>query len=244
MKIDGKSALVTGAAGGIGKATAIMLAGKGAATVVLADVDEPGLESTSAAVRAAGALPLVRVADLSSSESVVDLFAEADTATNGLDIVHNNAGVMAGGADFPDTDIERMIAVIQINLVAMMVGTRVAIEQMRKRAGGGVIINTASVAAFSPMPADPSYAASKAAVVSFTQSCKPLREAFDIRVMAVCPGIVDTAIVPHDAQWLKPALESLIMLQPEDIARAVCEIIGDDDQAGEFVIVQNEAAEK
>ena len=150
---------------------------------------------------------------------------------------------MTGEPDFPDTLMEKMIAVIQINLIAMMVGTRKAIELMRARGAPGVIVNTASVAAFGPMPADPAYSTSKAGILNFTQSCKPLAERFNIRVTAVCPGVTDTAIVPHDAEWLKPALANIkAMLKPSDIAAAVKQCIEDDTLAGDYITVQNEPA--
>lgn len=136
----------------------------------------------------------------------------------------------------------RMIAVIQINLIAMMVGTRIAIEQMRRRGAPGVIINTSSIAAFSTMPADPAYSASKHGILAFSRSCKPLHAAHGIRVMAICPGVVDTAIVPKDAEWLAPVLASLKMLAPEDIARAVLDIVADDTLAGDQVTVSNAPA--
>ncbi len=125
----------------------------------------------------------------------------------------------------------------------MMVGTRKAIELMRARNAPGVIVNTASVAAFGPMPADPAYSTSKAGILNFTQSCQPLHERFNIRVMAVCPGVVDTAIVPHDAEWLQPSLAAIKIMQPVDIANAVKGIIEDDTLAGDQVTVQNEPAE-
>lgn len=241
MEIAGKNALVTGAGQGIGEATALMLAEQGA-QVVLADIDADALAGTAAAVEAAGATAISRVVDLSDPDAVISLLETADADSGGLDIVHNNAGIMTGTPDFPDTHIERMIAVIQINLLAMMIGTRKAVELMRGRKAGGVIVNTASVAAFGPMFTDPSYSASKAGIVNFTESCKPLHEAYGIRVMAVCPAIVDTAIVPHDAEWLQPALKAVKMLQPAEIAAAVRSIIEDDSAAGEYVTVENEPA--
>ena len=242
MDIQGAKALVTGAGAGIGAATASMLAEQGAEVVVLADIDAAGLAEVAARLEAAGTRAISRVVDLSSPASVVSLLAEADAETGGLDIVHNNAGIMTGAPDFPDTALEKMVAVIQVNLIAMMVGTRQAVELMRSRNTGGVIINTASIAAFSPMPTDPAYAASKAGIVSFTESCQPLHDAFGIRVMAVCPAIVDTAIVPRQAEWLQPALKAVKMLRPEDIAARVKEVIEDDSLAGGYVRIENEPA--
>jgi len=240
MDIRGKNAIVTGASAGIGRATAIMLATRGAATIVLADIDPAGLERVSRDVAQAGAKVITKVVDVSRYQNVVKLFEEADAETGGLDIVHNNAGIMTGLPDFPDTVMSKMVAVIEINLIAMMVGTRMAVEQMRRRGKPGVIINTASVAAFGTMPADPAYAASKHAILNFSQSCLPLAERFNIRVMAICPGITDTAIVPKDAPWLQPALERVKILQPDDVAREACRIVEDDSLAGDQVTVQNE----
>ncbi|MEK9822059.1 MAG: SDR family NAD(P)-dependent oxidoreductase [Gammaproteobacteria bacterium] len=243
MEIKGKNTLVTGAGQGIGEACAMMLAANGAAKVVLADVNEANLNQVAEAVRATGAEAIIKVCDVSKPENVIRLFEEAEADTGGLDIVHNNAGIMTGEPDFPDTVMEKMIAVININLIAMMVGTRKAIELMRARNAPGVIVNTASVAAFGPMPADPAYSTSKAGILNFTQSCQPLHERFNIRVMAVCPGVVDTAIVPHDAEWLQPSLAAIKIMQPGDIANAVKGIIEDDTLAGDQVTVQNEPAE-
>jgi NAD(P)-dependent dehydrogenase (short-subunit alcohol dehydrogenase family) len=242
MDVTGKNVLVTGASSGIGRAVALMLAREGAAKIVLVDIEQGGSASLSAEVAAAGAAPIGKLADLSRPDEVVRVFDEADRQTGGLDIVHNNAGIMTGLPDFPDTAMDKMIAVIQINLIAMMVGTRVAVEQMRRRKAAGVIINTSSIAAFSTMPADPAYCASKHGILAFSQSCKPLHERFNIRVMAICPGIVDTAIVPKDAPWLAPALAAVKMLHPEDIARTVLDIITDDTLAGDQITISNEPA--
>lgn len=241
MDIRGKTAIVTGASAGIGRATALMLAQRGASTLVIADVDRAGLTKLDADLRENGARVIAKVVDLSRSEDVLRLFEESDRETDGLDIVFNNAGTMTGPPDFPDTIMAKMIAVIQINLLAMMIGTRIAVEQMRRRNKPGVIINTSSVAAFSTMPADPAYSASKHGVLAFSESCKPLHEKFNVRVMAICPGITDTAIVPKDAVWLQPALQRVKILVPEDIALEVCKIVEDDTLSGGHVVVQNEA---
>ena len=243
MDIKGKNALVTGAGQGIGEASALMLAQNGVGKLVIVDINETNLNRVADAIQVLGAEAIVKVCDVSEMDNVIQLFEAAEAETGGLDIVHNNAGIMTGEPDFPDTIMEKMIAVIQINLLAMMVGTRQAIELMRARAAAGVIVNTASIAAFGPITADPAYSASKAGIVNFTQSCAPLQEAFNIRVMAVCPGMTDTAIVPHDAEWLQPALAASKLLQPEDIAAAVQKIIEDDSVSGDYVVVANEQRE-
>jgi NAD(P)-dependent dehydrogenase (short-subunit alcohol dehydrogenase family) len=218
-----------------------MFAARGAAKVVIVDVNPQALASLAEELRAAGAVPIVKVVDLRDAQAVLRLFEEADRETGGLDVVYNNAGVMGGPPDFPDMEIPKMLAVIQINLIAMMLGTQAAIQQMRRRGAPGVIVNASSMAAFNHMPADPAYTASKHGILAFCQSCKPLQAQFGIRIMAICPGITDTAIVPRDAPWLKPALGAIQMLTPEDIASEVCRIVEDDSLAGEYVAVHNAA---
>ena len=240
MDISGRKALVTGAGDGIGHATALMLAENGISTLVLVDINEDNLAKVKAEAEALGASVVTKAADLRSSDTVLSLYDEIFREAGVLDIVHNNAGIMAGQPFFPDQDVGRMIDVINLNLMAMMVGSKVAIDRMRAAGQPGVIINTASVAAFNPMPADPAYATSKVGILRFVESCKPLRESDNIRVMAVCPGIVDTAIVPHDAEWLQPALQAVNILKPADIANAVKGIIEDESLAGDQVTVQNE----
>lgn len=240
MDISGKKALVTGAGDGIGHATALMLAENGAASLVLVDINPDNLTKVQAEVEALGCSVSTKVADLRCSDTVLSLYEEIFAETGVLDIVHNNAGIMAGEPFFPDQDVNRMIDVINLNLMAMMIGSKVAIDKMRAAGQPGVIINTASVAAFNPMPADPAYATSKVGILRFVESCQPLHESDNIRVMAVCPGIVDTAIVPHDAEWLQPALQAVNILKPADIAAAVKQIIEDESLSGDQITVQNE----
>jgi len=241
MEIKGKKALVTGASNGIGRACALMLAEHGVSDLVIVDVEADNLEQVANEARKAGANVIVKVADLTDSTTVIRIYEEADDETGGLDIVHNNAG-MNGQLDFPDTVMEKMIGVIQLNLVAMMVGSKIAIDRMRAARRQGVIINTSSMAAFGVLPADPAYSASKVGILRFTECCKALHGAYGIRVMAVCPGITDTRIVRRDAAWLQPALKAVKFLEPEDIANAVKGIIEDDSLAGGHVKVQNDNA--
>ena len=137
MDIQGKNAIVTGAGSGIGRAAAVMLAARGAAKVVIVDVNAANLETVAGEVRAAGAQAIAKTADLTKVDEVIRVFGEAERETGGLNIVHNNAGIMSGAEIFPDTIISKMVATIQLNLIAVMVGTRVAVEHMRARGAPG-----------------------------------------------------------------------------------------------------------
>ncbi len=245
MEITGRSVLVTGAATGIGRASAVAFAEAGAAAVTIADVDEQNAAETARLVESAGARCRVVRTDVSQTEQLRSLFATASSAPGGLDIVHNNAGIVSGAADFVDQPLERIELVVRVNLLAMLLGTRLAIDAMRER--GGAIVNTASIAALGPMPTDPPYSATKAAVVNFTQALAGLRDTHGIRVNAVLPGMVDTPILAktgggEPAPWLAAVLPAMKLLQPADIAAKVLELVRDDTKAGEAVVVGNEGA--
>lgn len=239
MDIQDKTALVTGAGDGIGRATALMLAESGVSSLILIDINEDNLLQVASEVVNFGAKATSYGADLRDVECVKTLYTQILKDHEQIDIVFNNAGIMAGLPVFPDQPIDRMVDVINLNLIAMMVGSKLTIDHWRSNKQTGVIINTASTAAFNPMPADPAYATSKVAILRFCESCAPLHESDNIRVMAVCPGMVDTAIVPFDAEWLQPALEAMEMLEPNDIAKAVKQIIEDDSLAGSHISVEN-----
>jgi len=245
MEIRGKVALVTGASSGIGRATAVALAREGA-KVVVADVDEPGGAETVRLVREVGSEATFIKADVSTAAGVDALFGAAEKAFGGLDIVHNNAGIMTGGAPgWPEVGNEKIALVVGVNAAGVMMGTRAGIHALRRR-GGGAIVNTASVAALAPMPNDPIYAATKAAVKLFTESLAGLRESDNIRVNTVLPGMVDTPIIAKTgdgkapAKWLEPAIAVAKMLKPEEIASAVVELIKDETAAGQARVVANQ----
>ena len=252
MEIGGKIALVTGAATGIGRATAIALARKGARRVILADIAASAMAETAGGVRAAGAEAVERRVDLSRMEEVHALF-EFAAASGGLDILVSNAGIMSGPPAFPDTPAARIPLLFAVNLVALVLGARLAMDIMRAR-GGGAIVNMSSqgalrygrqsVAGRSELVEDAPYAASKAGIQMFTQSCAPLRESCNIRVNAVCPGVVETPILASTgrgapADWLKPQLARTRALAPSDIAAAVIAMIEDESKAGDYIHVPN-----
>ena len=243
MDIDGRVALVTGAATGIGRATVMALASAGAAVVVV-DRDGSGAAAVAAAVEGAGGRAVAVTADVALADDVRRMFSEAERHFGGVDIVHNNAGLIGGEPLWPDMPLERVAAVISVNLGGVAMGTQEAILALRRR-GGGVIVNTASVAALRPMPTDPVYSATKAGVMRITESCAGFASE-GIRVNAVLPGVVDTDMTnkhtgdgTRPAAWLRPVLESTTMLSPDDIARAVLDLVRDDSAAGSCVVVAN-----
>lgn len=244
MDIDGKIAIVTGAARGIGRATAIALASEGARAVVLADLRATLSQETADLVRSAGAEPLVLETDVSQLDALRRLFTETEERFGGLHILHNNAGIGEGGTDWPEVRTERAVAIIDVNLRGVIVGTQLALEPMR-RSGGGAVVNTASGGAFMPLPPQAVYVATKAGVVHFTRSCEPLGKTHGVRVSCVCPGLVETQMVRDSggdgrpAEWLKPFMDSIEMLSPEDVADHVVALVRDPKSAGQVVSIDN-----
>lgn len=243
MELKNRVAIVTGAARGIGRATAVALADAGARAVVLADVKEAELGEAAERVEAAGCEALPVVANVGDLASLRALFARAEDAFGRIDILHNNAGIGEGPGDWPALAPERSRDIVDVNLRGVVLGTQLALPLM-KRGGGGAIVNTASGAAFVPLPPQAVYAATKAAVVHFTRSCAPLRESHGVRVNCVCPGLVETPMIHETgvdgmAEWLKPIYEAAPPIRPEEVAAAVLDLVRDDRLAGEVVKVGN-----
>jgi 3-oxoacyl-[acyl-carrier protein] reductase len=220
-----------------------MFAGKGAARIILVDIDEAGLEETARLTRTAGAEAEVKVVDVTDGEALAALF-DGVAADGGVDIVFNNAGILSGPPAFPDTPLARVKLVIAINFTAVIEATWHAIRVMKASGRGGVIINTSSTGGLNPYLADAPYAATKAGVLMFSRSCGPLKDTDGIRVNAVCPGVTNTPILAKTggdkvADWLEPLLAQIDILEPEDIGAAVIGLIEDDTASGEFIVVQN-----
>jgi NAD(P)-dependent dehydrogenase (short-subunit alcohol dehydrogenase family) len=227
--LDGVVALVTGAAVGIGKATALRLS-SAAARVVICDVDEERGSDTAEEVPGG---VFVHV-DVSEADQLRAAFDEAG-ALGRLGVVVNNAGGTPA-PHFPDADPEHWTRTFAVNLGAAALGTHLAIEAMR--GSGGAIVNVSSVAGLGWMPyPSPEYAASKAAVNRLTSSLGGL-EAEGIRVNAICPDWVATeAIVAAQAltplaEWDGP--EELVPL--EAIADAILRLACDESLAGRVLV--------
>lgn len=232
MDINGKTAIVTGSAGGIGRASAVMLAARGAADVALVDVNEAGLAETAKLVEAAGALASVHKLDLSDIAATEAWFR----AHGAVDILHNNAGVVSGLPQFPDVDAARIRWIIDVNITSLVAATQIAVQAMRQR-GGGVIVNTVSTVALGTGFYDAMYATTKAAVMMFTRCCAPLKDECNVRVAGMLPGLVDTPILDTTgaggkSEWMKAVLANNEACRPEDIGEAVMALIEDDGLAG------------
>ena len=240
MNIDGKSALITGGGSGIGKATALRLA-RGGASVVVADISAALGQATVDDITKAGGRASLEVADARQDGDLVRVF-EATTRLHGrIDIVINNAGILTGTPAFPETPAEQWRRVIELNLIAVIRGTQLAIQAMRQK-GGGVIVNTASVAGLNAWNMDPVYSASKGGVVLFTKALAGLKVSDNIRVNCVCPTLVQTPLVSEAADPRISNLIRITTLTPEQVADAVLRLIEDEDLAGAALrLLPNEA---
>ena len=236
MEIKGKAGVITGGSSGIGRATAERLAKEGAA-IVVADLDEAGGAETVKRIESAGGCAVFVKADVTRLEDAQRMLDTAVSRFGRLDILHNNAGIGVGAPGFPEAPPERWHLVIEIDLQAVILGTGLAAPLMQKN-GGGVIINTASMAGLYPHRQDAVYGAAKGGVVNFTHSLAFWEAERKIRVNCVCPGIVDTPMVRRglDAATKLGLLERswmpAKMIQPDEIADAVLSLVRDDSLFG------------
>ncbi len=187
--LTGRSALITGGASGIGRATAILFAREGA-KVFIADVNAAGGRATVEQISSGGGSAWFEPADVSVSGDVDRLVAAAVEAMGGLDIVVNVAGVQLVGlvSDMSEADWDRTMAV---NVRSIFLTTRAALPHLRK-SGRGVILSTSSTAAVRGSPGEAAYSPSKAAILALTQVLAKELAPDAIRVNCVCPGVIDT----------------------------------------------------
>lgn len=214
MDYNDRSAIVTGASSGIGRTTALALGERGA-SVGLAARSTPDLDAVADEIEASGGEAHVVPTDVTDRQQVESMVDETVEAFGGLDIMVNNAGVghweregvVNGDLDDWETEIE-------VNLLGLMYGTKLAAEVMVE-AGAGDIINIGSGGGRHPSPRWPSYVASKYGVRGFTEATFRDLRAAGIRVTHIVPGAVETPIQPE------ADIESTSMLDPEDVAEAI-----------------------
>jgi NAD(P)-dependent dehydrogenase (short-subunit alcohol dehydrogenase family) len=187
--LAGKTALVTGASGGLGLHFAGVLA-KAGAHVVLAARSRGALDEAVADIAASGGSAAAVGLDVTSSESVADAFASLSST---IDIVVNNAGISGGAAAIEQSEAE-FDAVIDTNLKGVFLVAQAAARRMREQGSGGAIINIASILGLRVAGHLAAYAASKAAVIQLTRTMALEWARYGIRVNALCPGYIETPI--------------------------------------------------
>lgn len=202
--LRGKRALVTGAAGGIGRAIAFALAREGA-ELFLVDIDEPRLRESASEVAAFGSRVHFEICDISSSAAVSRCIAACTGMFHGLDILVNSAGVLRYGVQY-EMDAESWKAVMSINLLAPIQFVQElwpALADQRE----SHILNVCSVVGLVPVRKLASYQTSKFGLVGFSLAMRTLGVRYNIGVTALCPGLVDTPMIEQmGPRWYKQSM--------------------------------------
>src|ERR1700694_925941 len=189
--LQGKIALVTGAASGIGRASALLFAAEGAAVVALDRATE--VEATVSAIRSAGGRALALIGDSSAEEDVAGAVALAIKEYGGLDVCFANAGISGGLVPFFDETVERWTQVLKVNLIGTFLAVKYAALAMVPRRRGSIIC-TASVAGLRSGAGGLPHSASKAGVISLVQTAANQLAGTGVRVNAIAPGLIETGM--------------------------------------------------
>jgi len=191
-RLQDRVALVTGAASGIGRASAKVFASEGAKLVVFDRA--PAVEETAEAIRQAGGEAVWLIGDAGDEADVAKAVATALEKFGGLDICYANAGVATMSLDPPlEQTGEQWLALLRINLVGPFLTIKHASKPMREKAKGSIIC-TASVAGLRSGAGGPAYSASKAGVINLVQTAAQLLSGTGVRVNAICPGLIETGM--------------------------------------------------
>ncbi len=190
-RLEGKTALVTGAASGIGRASAVLFASEGANVVVLDR--SPAVEETATQIRSAGGRVTAFVKDSSEEANVADAIDAAVREFGALDVCYANAGVSGGMVPLQEQTPEFWTEILKINLIGTFLAVKHAARVMTPR-GKGSIICTASVAGLRSGAGGSPYSASKAGVISLVQTTAYQLSGTGIRINAICPGLIETGM--------------------------------------------------
>ncbi|XP_028322756.1 15-hydroxyprostaglandin dehydrogenase [NAD(+)]-like [Gouania willdenowi] len=243
MSLSGKTAVVTGAAMGIGRAMVEILL-KNGAKVAMLDINKAAGENLKEEMdkQYDSAKTVFLVCDVESDEQFKAAFQKTTDTFGGTDILCNNAGILN------ETAWEKTISV---NLTGVIRGTYLAMEQMNKQSGGqgGVIINTSSLAGLGPFPSFPVYTATKHAVVGFTRAmaAASVLSGYGVRLNTLCPGFVQTDLITNiqsklvQFSHLMDATQQLVdkigIISVSQVAECLLELLTDETKNGEALMV-------
>ena len=233
-RLDGKVAVITGAASGIGRATAVRFASEGAA-VVVADVNPKGGEETVAACKEAGGRAVFQRVDVTDEADIKAAVDRAVSEFGKLNVIFNNAGLAGAVGKVEDTTADNWDRTFSILLRAVFLGIKHAVPAMRK-AGGGSIISTASIAGLRGGAGPHAYSAAKAGVINLTRSVALEVGKDRIRVNCICPGGINTPLIFNNVpggyevadQFLKTLQPMPRSGAPADIAAMAAFLASDD----------------
>ena len=228
MELAGTTAVVTGGGSGIGRASALAFAAA-SASVLVADINEADGQDTVQLIEKEGGKAAFTRVDVTQPDDLARMLDEAEQTFGGVDVLHNNAGIVCGEPHWPDTEAAVLMRQVTINLASVVVGTRLAVPYLARR-GGGAVVNTASMASVLPLTDEPAYSATKAGVLMFTRTCAGMEGTHGIRITAVLPGLVRTPLIDKSGDGTRPAVwvdmaEAFMKWQtPEQVAEIVVDL--------------------
>jgi NAD(P)-dependent dehydrogenase (short-subunit alcohol dehydrogenase family) len=234
MRLKGKRVFITGAGGGIGRATAVKCAREGA-RVICADVQARAAEASVAVVAEAGGQAVAVIGDLTQEAACTAMFAQGAAAFGGIDVIFNNAGVCLDGDAGPvETELGVWERTIAANLTSVFLCCKAGVPHLLQ-AGGGVIVNNASIVALvgSAFP-QIAYTAAKGGVLAMTRELAVMYARRGIRAVAICPGPTATPLVQaflaDEEAWRlrRRYLPMGRLAQPEEIANVVAFLASDE----------------
>lgn len=235
-RLGGKVAIITGAASGMGRATAVRFAGEGA-KIVIADLNKEGGESAARDCRENGSDAVFQKTDVSAEADIKAAVDRAVKEFGRLDIIYNNAGLGGAVGPIEQIEIENWNRTMGILLTGVFLGIKHAVPEMRK-AGGGSIISTASIAGIQGYAGIHAYSAAKAGVINLTRSAATELAKDKIRVNCICPGGINTPLIYGNipggentsAQFLSKMQPMQREGRPDDIANMALFLASDESE--------------
>ena len=222
MRLADKVAIITGASSGIGRSTAYLFAKEGAKLVV-ADIDNAGGEGVVSNIKTKGGEAIFVHTDITLASEIKALVRIVKNKFDKIDILFNNAGITAGDTLVEEIDESSWDRTYDVNVKGIFLATKYIVPEMKK-AGGGIIINTASMAGIRPVARIADYASSKGAVITLTKALAIELAPYNIRVNCINPTITETPLVELMSEEWKKSIKSVLPLgrlaKPEDVAYA------------------------